>query len=277
MNKKIPEILRPLLYEYESNLKKYFGSKIFGVYLYNSLALGGFDKDKSDIDFITILNEEIKEKEVSVISLIHNELNNKFEYAKKMEGMYITKDKIGKPNSIIDPYLYFCGEKLNSYGYYDINYITWWTLKYNGISINSPNVSNLNINVQWDNIVETMNYNLNSYWKKKLNDKDIFLLDEWIEFGVLTLCRILYTLHNKNITTKIQSAKYMLGRIQNEYKLIIEEAIRIRKNSCAKSLYETEFERENELKCFMNYLIDHCNEKYNLVAENLPVEILNKK
>ncbi|QSX05631.1 hypothetical protein JYG23_13305 [Sedimentibacter sp. zth1] len=113
MSEKIPYILKPLLYEYESNLKKYFGNKIFGVYLYNS--------------------------------------------------------------------------------------VTWWTLKYNGIPINSPNV-------KWDNIVETMNYNLNSYWKKKLYEKDIFLSDEWIEFAVLTLCRILYTLDNKSITTKIQSA-----------------------------------------------------------------------
>lgn len=34
-------------------------------------------------------------------------------------------------------------------------------------------------------------------------------------------------------------------------------------------LYSTEFEREKELKCFMNYLIDYCNEKYNLVTGNL--------
>ena len=59
-----------------------------------------------------------------------------------MEGMYLTKDKIGKPNSKTKPYLYFCEEKLNSYGYYDMNYVTWWTLKYKGIPINSPNISN---------------------------------------------------------------------------------------------------------------------------------------
>lgn len=269
MNKKIPNILRPLLYEYESNLKKYFGNNIFGVYLYNSVALGGFDKDKSDIDFITILNKDFEDKDIPIISLIHNELNNKFKYAKRMEGMYLTKDKIGKLNLTIKPYLYFCDQKLNSYGYYDINYVTWWTLKYNGIPINSPNVSSLNINVQWNNIVETMNYNLNSYWKKKLYEKELFLSDEWIEFAVMTLCRILYTLDNKGITTKIQSANYAVMSIPNEYKLIIEEAIRIRKSSCDKSLYETKFERENELKCFMNYLIDYCNKKYNLIAENL--------
>ncbi|ADK15516.1 MULTISPECIES: aminoglycoside adenylyltransferase domain-containing protein [Clostridium] len=130
--------------------------------------------------------------------------------------MYLTKNKVGKPNSEIEPYLYFCDEKFNSYGYYDINYVTWWTLKYNGIPINSPNVSSLNINVQWNNIVETMNYNLNSYWKKKLCEKNIFLSDEWIEFAVLTLCRILYTLDNKSIATKIESAKYTIMSIPDD-------------------------------------------------------------
>ena len=74
MNERIPNILRPLLYEYESDLKKYFGNKIFGVYLYNSVALDGFDKDKSDIDFITILNEDFEDKEVSTLRLIHNRI-----------------------------------------------------------------------------------------------------------------------------------------------------------------------------------------------------------
>jgi len=165
MDEKIPNILETLLYEYESDLKKYFGNKIFGVYLYNSVALGGFDKDKSDIDFITILNKDFEDKEIPIISLIHEELNNKFKYAKKMEGMYITKEKIGKLNSKIEPYIYFCDGKLNGYGYYDINYVTWWTLKYNGIPINSPNVTSLNINVNWNNLLETMNFNLNIFGK----------------------------------------------------------------------------------------------------------------
>ena len=213
MNERNPNILRPLLYEYESDLKKYFGNKIFGVYLYNSVALDGFDKDKSDINFITILNKDFEDKEVSTLRLIHNKLNNKFVYAKKMEGMYITKDNIGKLNSNIKPYLYFCNGKLNDYGYFDINYVTWWTLKYNGIPINSSNVNSLNINVYWDNIIETMNYNLNSYWKNKLNEKDIFLSDEWIEFAVLTLCRILYTLENKCIITKMKSTQSIIMSI----------------------------------------------------------------
>ncbi|ADK15517.1 MULTISPECIES: hypothetical protein [Clostridium] len=73
MNEKIPNILRSMLYEYEASLKKYFGSKIFGVYLYNSVALGGFDKDKSDIDFITILNKDFEDKDISIVTLIHND------------------------------------------------------------------------------------------------------------------------------------------------------------------------------------------------------------
>jgi len=128
MNEKVPNILRTLLYEYESDLKKYFGNRIFGVYLYNAVALGGFDKDKSDIDFITILNKDFEHKEISIISLIHDGLNNKFKYAKKMEGMYITKENIGKLNSNIEPYLYFYGGKLKNYSC-NANYSIYVTIR----------------------------------------------------------------------------------------------------------------------------------------------------
>lgn len=43
------------------------------MYLYNSVALGGFDKDKSDIDFITILNKDFEDKDISIVTLIHND------------------------------------------------------------------------------------------------------------------------------------------------------------------------------------------------------------
>ncbi|MDP4144072.1 MAG: hypothetical protein Q8936_06240 [Bacillota bacterium] len=149
MNNRIPSVINSLLLEYESKIKNSFGNKIFGVYIYNSVALGAFDINKSDIDFITILNGEFTNEEIVRLNTIHRELNNKFKYAKRMEGMYITVGKVGKTNADITPYIYFANNRLHDYGYYDVNYVTWWTLKNNGIGINSPDVNNLKLNFDW--------------------------------------------------------------------------------------------------------------------------------
>lgn len=231
MNNRIPIIINSLLLEYESKIKNSFGNKIFGVYLYNSIALGAFDINKSDIDFITILNEEFTNEEIVRLKTIHRELNDKFKYAKRMEGMYITMDKIVNINADITPYIYFANKSLHDYGYYDINYVTWWTLKNNSIGINSPDINNLKLNVEWINIIDTMNYNLNRYWKNKMNNNFIFLTDYWVEFSVLTLCRILYTLEHKEIISKTESAKYQMNNLPDNFRLVIQEALRIRENT----------------------------------------------
>lgn len=264
MNNQIPNVIKPLLHEYQQKLKNIFGDKIYGIYLYNSVALGGFDEKKSDIDFVTVLNQEFEDKDIPLIKEIHSSLIKKYKHADKMEGMYLHKNKIGKLNSEIEPYLYFCDRELQNYGYYDMNYVTWWTLKHNGIAIDSPEIDTLDIDVNWNKLLETMDYNLNEYWKKKLDEKDIFLQDEWVEFAVLTLCRIFYTLENKSIVTKLQSVQFVLENIPQKYKMIIQEGIRIRENYSSDSLYKTAGEREKALRIFVNYVINYFNENFDI-------------
>ncbi|MEW8957109.1 aminoglycoside adenylyltransferase domain-containing protein, partial [Clostridium sp.] len=167
----------------------------------------------------------------------------------------------------LEPYIYFENGRLHKPGYYDINYVTWWTLKHNGIGINSPKVSDLDIKVNWEDILSAMNYNLNSYWKSKLNKKIIFMLDSWVEFSILTLCRIVNTLENKEINSKLASANRTLNIINKEFNTIILEAIRIREGKDKKSLYRSKIKRSKDVKRFIESSIDYCNSKYNL--ENL--------
>lgn len=261
MVREIPETLKSMLNEYVFNLKIYFGSKIYGVYIYNSVALGTFDEIKSDIDFITVINKEFTQGEIEAVGSIHKKLNERFKFAKKMEGMYIKLNDIGKLNPEMQPYVYFADKKLRV-GYYDVNYVTWWSLKNYGIGMKSPKVSKLNINVSWDNVVKNMDYNLNYYWKNKLDSKLIFLSDCWIEFSVLTLCRIMYTLDKGDITSKVNAADEVIEELPKSFQLIVKEAVRIRKFSGKKSLYKFRINRMIEARNFIKYVINYCNNIY---------------
>lgn len=261
MVREIPDTLKAVLNEYVFNLKIYFGSKVYGVYIYNSVALGAFDEAKSDIDFITIINEEFTGKEIEALKKLHKQLNARFKFAKRLEGMYIRLKDIGKLNSEIKPYPYFADEKLKI-GYYDINPVTWWTLKNYGIGVKSSSISNLNIEVSWKEVVKNMDYNLNYYWKGKLSSKIIFLSDYWIEFSVLTLCRILYTLKQRDITSKVGAAGEAVKELPDNFQLIVKEALRIRNCSGKKSLYKFRIIRAMEAKKFIEYVIRYCNNEY---------------
>lgn len=265
MEERIPNIIKPLLYQYEKALRERFKNKIYGVYIYNSVALGAFDENKSDIDFITIINEGFTKDEIEDLRKIHHNLKENFHYGKIMEGMYIDILNLGKTNSDMKPYMFFADEVFNDCGYYDINYVTWWTLKNKGIAINSPEISTLGIEVSWDNVIKNMGYNLNGYWGKKVSEKATFFTDYWIEFSVLTLCRILYTLEYKDITSKANATKKAMDILPNQFQNIINEALRIRKNFSVKSIYESTEKRAHEVKTFISYVINYCNKKYSLV------------
>lgn len=264
MKNEIPDMIAKLLDDYYSSINSAFEDKIFGVYVYNSLALGKFDENKSDIDFITLLKTPLSKQELGLLSSIHKNLNAESPYGKRMEGMYIQVNDLGKSNSQITPYPYFAGGKLTDSGYYDINYVTWWVLKHYGVEINSPKACDLNFEVKWSNVLDTMDYNLNIYWKDKLNKNIVFLFDNWIEFSILTLCRILFTLENKKITSKVEGAKFSIEFLSSEWKLIIEEAIRIRENTSKNSLYTSKIKRAQEAKKFIYYIINYCNKNYKL-------------
>ena len=72
--------------------------RIQGIYLYGSHALGAFDPDKSDIDFITVLNDEIGKDDVEKLKVVHLR-SNSHHYGAKMDGCYLTVDQIGKVKS----------------------------------------------------------------------------------------------------------------------------------------------------------------------------------
>lgn len=262
MKNEIPHIIINLLDNYFTSINEAFSDKVFGVYIYNSIALGEFNYKKSDIDFITILNNPLSDKELKLLSLIHKKLNKENPYGKKLEGMYIQLNDLGKNNSQIEPYPYFADGKLTYSGYYDINYVTWYVLKNHGIEIKSPKVCDLNFQVEWANVLETMNYNLNIYWKDKSNKNILFLFDNWIEFSILTLCRILFTLENKKIASKIEAANFSIEFLSSNWTLIIKEAVRIREGDSKKSLYKSRINRAKEAKKFIYFVIEYCS-KYN--------------
>ncbi|ARC83242.1 hypothetical protein U732_2468 [Clostridium argentinense CDC 2741] len=264
MKSKIPDMIVKLLDDYFASIKSAFRDKIFGVYVYNSLALGKFDANKSDIDFITILKNPLSKQELKLLYSIHKKLNIESPYGRKMEGMYIQLNDLGKSNSQIAPYPYFADGKLTTSGYYDINHVTWWVLKHYGVEINSPKACDLNFEVEWSNVLDTMDYNLNIYWKDKINKNIVFLFDSWIEFSILTLCRILFTLENKKITSKVEGAKFSIEFLSSDWRLIIEEAIRIRENTSKDSLYTSRVIRVKEAKKFIYYIINYCNKNYKL-------------
>ncbi|MFS0556111.1 aminoglycoside adenylyltransferase domain-containing protein [Brevibacillus sp. 179-C9.3 HS] len=256
MNTRIPESVRPLLGDYTQRLMEELPDVIYGVYLYGSIALSGFEEDNSDIDFVTLLHRGLTNAETETLKNIHHALHHADPLAKRMDGMYIKLDDLGKTNPSLEPYPYCDSGAFKPSGHYDVNHVTWWIIKQHGICVMGKNVAELNIPTQWLDVAETMKYNVHDYWSPKGRRMLYFLLDGWVEFAVFTLCRIYYALMHEDIIPKRTAVEHALQELPSEWHLLLKEALRIRYQPHEPSLFSSRIKRAKETQRLIRYICE---------------------
>ncbi|MBA3872528.1 MAG: nucleotidyltransferase domain-containing protein, partial [Anaerolineae bacterium] len=73
MDKRVPEVIRPMLQAYLDQLEQQLPGFVESVYLHGSIALGAFDEQRSDIDFITLIRRiETTEEAIKLYTQLIN-------------------------------------------------------------------------------------------------------------------------------------------------------------------------------------------------------------
>ncbi|WP_165822494.1 aminoglycoside adenylyltransferase domain-containing protein [Paenibacillus montanisoli] len=259
----IPNELIPLMDDFARLLRSRIPHLAHGLYLQGSIALGGYRSMKSDIDFIAVLNQAyLCEEDIASIHAVHEELRGKHPYHLAAEGLYTSLAHLNKTARVAGesfPKLFHGGTRALQSGYIDAT--SAWILKHHGVTVLGPEPSALGITVEWDEILSQMDYNLNVYWADKAERLELFMDEEWIEFAVLTLARIMYTLEHREFLTKLEAGYQMLERQPVRWQCVLREAIRIREGAEGAS-FTTELERAQEVQQFVQRVIGDCNAAY---------------
>lgn len=261
MKQTLPQEVHQLMQVFLHLLNTYFSKYLIeGVYIYGSTALGAFEQEKSDMDFVILLKREVNEKEIEILKDIHLQLMNETLGA-RLDGMYVLKDDIGKTNDTLAPYPY-CSDGSLEVGHWDINHVTWWVLKEYGITLDGTSILELAIPTKWDDVLHTLKYNINYYWFYKTKDVQIFYSDEMLESATTTICRILYSLENGQIISKKRALEAGLRTLPERWHLLLKEGWRIRTSGHSQSLFDTEILRAEACRNFVLYAHKLCNNRY---------------
>jgi len=257
--------IEELINELRLELGHLLDRKLYGLYLYNSVAMGKFEPKYSDIDFMVIINEKLTNNELSEIIQMHENLSIKHKYGSKLDGMYIHYSDIGKMNTELEAYPYIHDGNFCKEGYFDINYITWWSLKEYNMSVDSPSIKVELADINWSGVLKTIEYNLNCYWTNNLQDTQKFEEDMWVEFGIVTLSRIIYTLKKGKIISKTEGCNYLLEDYR-EYHDIVREALAIRDLKPKSIINDISIRRDKAVE-FINNMIKYGNMLLKLEGE----------
>lgn len=231
-------------------------------YIVGSIALGDYHEGKSDIDFVSVINREVTPDEMKIINEVHKEIS--FKYPKsELEGSYITPEQFGKLDKDIGQVVHFDGKNIRHDGKSgNAGVVTWFMLKKYGITITGKSPENYIHYIDINDLISYIQLNANTYWAEWTGrasrnfpvDGMLTLFGQKVEWGVLGISRLYYTMYEGDIVSKYEAGKYVLGRVPPNFEMILKEALRIRKGE-SKSYYKSPFKRRKDTVQFMMYMI----------------------
>lgn len=256
----IPQPVQRVLHTYIGLVNEALPGLLNGLYLHGSLALGAFNPGLSDIDFIAITSRRCASSDIASLRAIHHTLAHRYPDV-QLEGSYLQWPDLGRLEDTIPPHPHVHDGSLHPSGYHDVNGVTWWMLKHRGIAIIGPPPDQLDIHVDWEDLLAKMHHNLNTYWASFTTNprRMASLLDDYgIQWAVLGVLRQLYTFHTHVITSKTEAGMYGLEHLPLQWHQLIQEAINIREGG-RPSFYRFRVVRAIMARAFLQLVIKACH------------------
>ncbi|HEY70145.1 MAG TPA: DUF4111 domain-containing protein [Anaerolineae bacterium] len=227
--------LNEVLGELVERLSEILGSRLIGVYLQGSFALGDFD-EHSDVDFIVALEDELSSNQVEALQLMHPRIYNLGpEWAKHLEGSYF-------PLSILQD-LERRGEDLWYLDHGAISIIrsdhcntllVRWIVRERGVILVGPPPKELIEPIPQELLRQEM-YDVIMTWGKQILENPSRWSNRFYQgFIVLSYARMLHDLHRGRPGTKREGAEWAKRNLDPSWSSLIDRTWSCRPDPASK-------------------------------------------
>lgn len=209
-----------------SNVKAVIGTHFHGMYLFGSLASGGFNPHSSDIDFVVVTGSDLPGELLSRLESMHAEIAaSGLEWAHELEGFYIPRGDLRR----YDPAQRFpsigVDWDFNVGGQDSAGVIMRYILREQGIVLAGPPLRELIDPVTAAEIRQAATQILIDWWVPKLTDPAQLIRSDYQAYAVLTMCRMLYTLATGAVASKPAAARWALENHDLRWTPLIHRAL----------------------------------------------------
>ncbi len=211
-------------------LTNVLGDQLVGLYLTGSLTYGDFDRGSSDVDFLAVLMRPLSPEQLEHVKALHDAVHKQFpDWAKRIEGSYITKDMLSstQPPKQSRPYV-------NAGKFWDFQYGNEWllnlrVLRERGIALAGPDPQDLFPPVTIEAVREAARQDLHAEWEPKLTNPAPFESPNYDTnhlqaYAVLTMCRMLHGAKNDEVASKRVASAWVRGTYGEPWKSLVEKA-----------------------------------------------------
>jgi aminoglycoside adenylyltransferase-like protein len=221
-----PEI-NSVLQELLSGAREILGDHFVGMYLDGSLAIGDFEPDKSDLDFVVVTGSEISSDTFAALKAMHDRLAiGPSKWARELEGSYISQralrhDRRPAAHPYIDRGSALAMVHPES-GYWPIHR---HMLREHGVVLAGPPPQTLIDPVQPEELREAVRGILREWWMPMLVDAPLLQNGFYRSYAVLTMSRMLYTIRHGVIVTKPIAARWAQQALDKRWTPLIQQAL----------------------------------------------------
>lgn len=222
--------LRLVLETFVDGVQDAVKANFVGAYLVGSLATGDFDHD-SDIDFLVVTNEELTDAQVQSLQALHLGLHGLGYYpAQHLEGSYIPKDLLNRADRVGTQALWYIdnGSTVLERSLHDNKWHVRWILRERAITLSGPSPKALVQPVLPKTLLSEMLVSvekLRSDFAAEIGKPLGWFNTRFAQsFTVLTCCRMLHTLQNGTVRSKLAGVEWAERSLDTEWHKLIRQA-----------------------------------------------------
>jgi hypothetical protein len=201
--------------------------RMTGMYLGGSLAAGGFNPIRSDIDFMVATGDDLPDNTFQALKTMHAELaRSGLPWVKKLEGGYVPLEALSRydPQHAFHPALSTGGEfHMDGHGRDVI--LQRHTLREQGIVLFGPPIQSLIDAVTSGELRKAARDTLMEWWQPQLSDPHRMFTREYQAYAVLTMCRAYYTIRYGKVVPKPVAAHWAQQNLDGSWRGLIERSM----------------------------------------------------
>ncbi|WP_102127662.1 aminoglycoside adenylyltransferase domain-containing protein [Deinococcus planocerae] len=219
-----PEV-RAMLGALVSGVRAALGDDLVGVYLRGSLALGDFDPESSDLDFLVVTGPPVSDAQFAALADLHTRLaalDNP--YAGHIEGSYIDRASLRhfapheRRHPTVGPDWAF------SRGEHGADWmLERWVVRERGVTLLGPDPRTLIEPITADGLRVSVRQTLRS-WASQPDEPEWLRRRSYQAFAVQTMCRALFTLLTGELPSKPRAVAWALGALPGPWRSLIERS-----------------------------------------------------
>jgi predicted nucleotidyltransferase len=221
--------LNSVLSELVTTTQAILGDNFCGAYLQGSFAVGDADVF-SDVDFVVVTHTEISDDHVAALGAMHARFPTlDVDWAKHLEGSYIPKGVLRRPDPSHAPFLYVDnGSPYLEWSNHDNTAVVRSALREYGIVLAGPQLASLVDVITEDELRSEMRRTMHERAQdlRVKADSPDKPWSAWLQpHVVLAYCRMLHTLSTGRVGSKLAAGHWALSALDSRWTALIQHAL----------------------------------------------------